>query len=320
MRVAAVTVNWNQPQLTQQCVQSLAAGSSLPAWIIVVDNGSQVNPTALVGEVYAPTIVLRHAQNRGFAAAANAGIEHALGLGADAVLIINNDAVVAPACVAELTAALDRDGRLAGAGAKTLTQEKPPRIHTAYGVLTFHGQLVSQKGWMEPDITQFNELTDVDYISGCAMLLRHTVLEEVGLLDPFFFAYHEDLAWCTRARRAGYRVAYVPSALVYHRMHASTGGGGYLSPITYLSARNSILFVRKSASWVECLKYAVHLPVNLLKEGVFRYWRGELEGFKLRLRGVRDGLLQRPVPLRELGLESLSTPPPDREAATALSS
>jgi len=218
------------------------------------------------------------------------------------VLIVNNDAVVHRDCVAALIAALERDAALAGAGAKTLTQEQPPRIHTAYGILTYHGQLVRQQGWLEPDISQFNDLTQVDYISGCGMLLRRAALERVGLLDAEFFAYHEDLDWCVRARRAGYRVAYVPAAIVYHRMHASTGGGGYLSPITYLSARNAILFVRKNASWMQRLTYAFYLSGNLLKEAVFRGRRRELAGFMLRLRGLRDGLLRRPVPLREIGL------------------
>jgi len=270
--------------------------------------------------VHAETIVVRNPRNLGFAAAANIGIEQAVRLGAEAVLIVNNDAVVAPECIVELVAALERDERLAAVGGKTLTQEQPPRIHTAYGVLTYHGPLVRQEGWMDPDITRYSEFAEVDYISGCAMLLRRSAVERVGLLDPEFFAYHEDLDWCIRARRAGYRVAYVPSAIVHHRMHASTGGG-YLSPITYLSARNAILFVRKNASWTQCLAYAIRLPVNLMKEAMFRYRRGELAGFKLRLRGVRDGLLRRPVPLRDLGLDSASAPQPGKPAqATALSS
>jgi GT2 family glycosyltransferase len=302
MRIAAITVNWNQAQLTQECVKGLAAGSQVPVWILVVDNGSRVDPTAMVRAAFPDTIVMRNDRNLGFAAGVNVGIERALLLGAEAVLIVNNDAVVAPVCVAELAAALETDRTLAGVGAKTLTQEQPPRIHTAYGILTYHGQLVRQQGWLEPDTTQFNTQRPVDYISGCAMLLRRSALERVGLLDAEFFAYHEDLDWCTRARRAGYGVAYVPAAMVYHRMHASTGGGGYLSPITYLSARNSILFVRKNASWSQRLKFAFYLCGNLLKEGTWRYRRGELAGFTLRLRGLRDGLLRRPVPVAALGL------------------
>jgi hypothetical protein len=304
MRIAAVTVNWNQWQLTRQCLDSLLAGSQVPAWTIVVDNGSYGDGSSEL-DGCTQALVLRNHRNCGFAAAANRGIEHALGLGADAVLLVNNDATVASSCVAELRAALARDDVLAGVGAKVLTQEQPPRIHAAYGVLTYHGWLVQQQGWLEPDITRFSEFSTVDYISGCAMLLRGAALQRVGLLDADFFAYHEDLDWCIRARRAGYRVAYVPSAVVYHRMHASTGGGGYQSPINYLSARNSVLFVRKNARWHEQMKFAFYLSGHLLKESIRSYRCGQFDGFRLRLRGLRDGFLRRPVPLRELGLEGV---------------
>lgn len=304
MRVATVVVNWNRASLTRACIQSVYGGNLRPDWCVVVDNGSVTDPRPELEGLGIELHWVLLTENRGFAGGANAGMERALGLGADALFLINNDAVAEPACLAELAKALERDVSLAAVGAKTLTLETPPRIHTAYGVLTYHGPLVQQRGWMEPDVTKFNEFAFVDYISGCAMLVRAEALKTVGLFDADFFAYHEDLEWCTRARFAGYRVAYVPTAVVRHHMHASTNGGGYLSPITYLSARNAILFVRKHASWRLQAKYVVHLAVNLMKDGLLRWRRNELDGFRLRLWGVRDGLLRRPVPLEQLGLAS----------------
>ncbi len=305
MRIDAVVVNWNQAELTRACVQSLLAGSLTPRQVVVVDNGSEEDPRPLLPREPERVRVVQLERNLGFAAGANAGIRSALAQQADGVFLINNDAVAAPNCLAELVRAVEADDRIGVAGAKTLTQETPPRIHTAYGVLTYHGPLVQQRGWMEDDVSLFSEQEDVDYVSGCAMLLRARALREVGWFDEEFFAYHEDLDWCVRARRAGYRVRYVPSAVVYHRMHASTGGG-YLSPITYLSARNAILFVRKNASTGEQLKYALHLTVNLCKDAWLRYRRHELPGFRLRLLGIRDGLLRRPVPVEALGLDRSS--------------
>ncbi|GBD25138.1 N-acetylglucosaminyl-diphospho-decaprenol L-rhamnosyltransferase [bacterium HR30] len=307
MRVAAVVVNWNRADLTRECVESIRGGRLVPTWTVVVDNGSVEDPRHVFADTAGSVCWVFLRENRGFAGGANAGMEFALRHGAEAIFLVNNDAVVDPTCLSELVKALERDGSLAAVGAKTLTQEKPPRIHTAYGVLTYHGPLVQQRGWMEPDVTKFNEFAFVDYVSGCAMLLRREALEEVGLFDPEFFAYHEDLEWCVRARAKGYQVAYVPTAVVRHRMHASTNGGGYLSPITYLSARNAILFVRKHASLRLQTKYAVHLAVNLMKDLLLRWRRKELAGFRLRLQGVRDGLLHRPVPLERLGLASRAT-------------
>ncbi len=307
MRVAAVIVNWNRADLTRKCVDSLQRGHLVPAWIVVVDNGSREDPRQAFADIPGAISWVLLRENRGFAGGANAGIEYALQQGAEAIFLVNNDAVADPNCLFELAEALAADTKLAAVGAKTLTQEDPPRIHTAYGVLTYHGPLVQQRGWMEPDISKFDRFAEVDYVSGCAMLLRRQALDDVGLFDSEFFAYHEDLEWCVRARAAGYRVAYVPTAVVRHRMHASTDGGGYLSPITYLSARNAVLFVRKHASLPLQLKYAVHLAVNLVKDGLFRWRRNELAGFRLRLQGLRDGLLKRPLPLERLGLASRAT-------------
>lgn len=305
MRVVAVTVNWNQAALTARCVRSLMRGSVVPDAIVVVDNGSQEDPAMALAEIDGGLELIRNEENLGFAGGANRGIERALELGADVVFVINNDATAECSCVAALVDALGEQPRLAAVGAKTLTEEQPPRIHTAYGVLTYNGPLVQQRGWMEPDVTLFNDQCDVDYISGCAILLRASVLREVGLFDESFFAYHEDLDWCARVRAQGYRVSYVPRAVVYHRMHASTGGG-YGSAITYLSSRNSILFVRKNATWREWLRFYLHLGPSLVREAAFRLPRGEGRAFLVRLRGVRDGLLRRPVPLARLGLHRLS--------------
>jgi len=301
MRLAAVVVDWNRLDLTLRCLESIESGYRVPEWLVVVDNGSRADPTSALKARFPRAEVLRHSVNAGFAAGANAGMERALQLGAEGVFLVNNDAVVAPGCLGELERALEADAGLAAVGGKVLTEDEPPRIHFAYGVLTFHGEVAQRRGWLDPDPNAYGECRDVDYVSGCAMLLRRTALERVGLFDPEYFAYHEDLDWCTRAWRAGFRIRYVPTAVVRHRMHASTGGG-YGSAITYLSQRNGILFVRKNATgWQRC-KYAVYLGGNLLKEGIFRWRRGEWDGFRLRIRGLRDGLLRRPLPLAELGL------------------
>jgi GT2 family glycosyltransferase len=301
MRVAVVVPMWNQLELTQRCLRSLRQLTPQPQRVIVVDNGSWPDPRAALESVLPAVCVVRLERNCGFAGGCNVGIRRALADAADAVLLLNNDAVVDPGALAHLVRALREDERIAAAGVKTLTDETPPRIHAAYSVLTFHAPLVRVEGWMEPCIDRFEEERDVDSVSGGAMLIRRGALEEIGDFDEEFFAYHEDVDWCMRARRAGWRIRYVPAARVFHRMHASTGGG-YGSPMIYLVARSSVLFVRKHASRTQALKFTAYTAGGLLKDVVYRWRTGELKGFALRLRGLRDGLLRRPVPLEALGL------------------
>lgn len=302
MRVAVIIPMWNQVELTQRCLRSLGALRRPPEQVIVVDNGSSPDPRALLHTARPDVTVVRLECNRGFAGGCNAGIRRALSDGADAVLLLNNDTTVDPGLLGELVRALEEDPHIATAGAKTLSDETPPRLQSAYGVLTFRGSLVRVEGVAEGAVDVFHTECDVDIVFGTAMLLRRTALEAIGLLDEDFFAYHEDVDWCTRARRSGWRIRYVPSAVVYHRMHASTSGG-YSGPVNYLSARNSVLFVRKNATLREQLAFAFYTSGHLVKDAIFRWRRGELGGYRLRLRGLRDGLLRRPVPLAEFGLD-----------------
>lgn len=303
MRIAVVIPMWDQHELTLRCLRALAELPQRPFAVIVVDNASQPDPRAALEAASPGVIVLRQEENLGFAGGCNAGIRRALADGADAVLLLNNDAVVDASLLAELQRGLETDERVAASGGKTLTDEVPPRIHSAYSVLTFHAPLVRVEGWLEPRVEAFGEERDVDSVSGGAILLRRAALEDVGLLDEEFFAYHEDVDWCLRARRRGWRIRYMPRALVFHRMHASTGGG-YASPIIYLTSRNAVLVVRKHARWAQKMKFAAYTLGNLLKEFPYRWRLGQLDGYRLRLRGLCDGILGRPLPLEELGLRA----------------
>jgi hypothetical protein len=301
MRTAVVVPMWNQHQLTLRCLRSLTSLSLAPQWVVVVDNASDPDPRADLEAACAGVVVLRQPQNLGFAGGCNAGIAWAMEHGADAVLLLNNDAWVHTELLRELLRGLAAGERVAAAGGKTLTDEDPPRIHAAYSVLTFHAPLVRVEGWLEPQTQRFAEERDVDSVSGGAMLLRREALADVGALDDRFFAYHEDVDWCTRARRRGWRIRYVPQAIVYHRMHASTGGG-YARPIAYLTSRNAVLFVRKHGRPGERIKFAAYTLGNLLKELPYRWRQGEIASYGWRLRGLWHGLGAHPIPLEQLGL------------------
>jgi len=79
-------------------------------------------------------------------------------------------------------------------------------------------------GIRETDRGQYDREHDIDYATGCAFLVRRAVLEKIGDLDPGYRAYFEDADFCVRARRAGFRIRYIPAAHVWHRISASTGG------------------------------------------------------------------------------------------------
>src|SRR5947209_1303935 len=101
---------------------------------------------------------------------------------------------------------------------------RPSRGWLAWGRVTYRQSLVSLCGAGEPDGPPFARERDVEWVAGCAMWLRAGALRDVGLLDEAFFAYHEEVDWCTRARSAGWRVVYCPAATVTHTGRGTAGG------------------------------------------------------------------------------------------------
>src|SRR5262249_44443047 len=167
---------------------------------------------------------VRTRETLGYAGGANVGLRAALGRGADVVLLLNNDARLRPGATAAAMAVLATDPRIAAVGAKVVTREDAGRLWLAWGRVTYRQSLVALCGANMPDGPEWSAVRAVDWIAGCAMWLRVSALSAVGLLDEAFFAYHEEVDWCASAREAGWRIVYVPTAVVAHTGRGSDGG------------------------------------------------------------------------------------------------
>jgi GT2 family glycosyltransferase len=157
----------------------------------------------------------------------------------------------------------------------------------------------------------------VDSAIGNGYLWRRTALERVGLLDEQFFGYHEDLDWCTRARRMGYRVVYAGTAAIIHKGGSSSDAlQSHSFPRSYFLGRNGILFVRKHANKLQGARFlllclaallarlgrAVGLSVLPVAAKKARQARQSLRMELAFARGLLDGARQRPIPFRRIGL------------------
>jgi len=297
---AAVVVHWQDPEDTLGCVASLADEPGVS--IVVVDNGSH-EPVGDLLARRAPLVeCLRSEENLGYAGGANLGIRHALAQGAEIVLLLNNDARVRPGATAAARAVLDTDPAIAAVGPKVLAREDPRRLWLAWGRVTWRQSLVALCGADALDGPEWNAQRDVEWIAGCAMWLRATALARVGVLDEAFFAYHEEVDWCTRARHAGLRVVYCPRAVVTHTGRGTAGGERSVRIRTYFAARNTILFARKHAGLAQWAKLASFLGVSLPLQLLWHLPRGDAGRVWLKVRGIRDAFTHGALPLEELGL------------------
>jgi len=223
--IAIIVLNWNGRDLTLDCLRSLAAVTTPHVRIILVDNASTDGSADAVREHYGSRVTLiENAQNLGFAAGNNVGIRRALDDGADFILLLNNDTVVAPDFVEHLHKPMLSSPDIGITAPKIYYAEPKNQIWFAGGELSMWRGIARHTGIRETDRGQYDQERDIDYATGCAFLVRRAVLEKIGDLDPGYRAYFEDADFCVRARRAGFRIRYIPAAHVWHRISASTGG------------------------------------------------------------------------------------------------
>lgn len=299
-RVAVAIVHWGAKRDTLRCLRSVAA-SHVPATpVIVIDNGTGAITAGEVRSVTPEAIFVALPENAGFAAAANLAIRRALAADAQYVMLLNNDAVLVRDCIGELLRVATSEPRVAAIGAKVLSFTQRKRLWMAYGVLTYRAALVTLVGRGEDDGPAFSMVREVDCVPGCSMLIARSAVETIGYLDDEFFAYHEDVDWCTRAREHGLRIVFAPEAKVYHRGGASLAKNENV--VHYLLSRNTVLFARKHARLHQWLQLAVTIGGSLARDTVRGWWRGDTALQRMLCRGYVDGLLRRDVPYEEFGL------------------
>lgn len=245
--VVAVVLNWNGTERTLRCVSSLVSSDWPRLTTLVVDNGSREDITAAVRERFPESVVIRNGENLGFAGGMNVGLRRAQELGADFVLLLNNDTVVDRSMVSVLVqAALERPR--AGIVCPLVFASDRPDVILSAGLRCDlrRGYQGAPLGQGERDEGQFAGVPEIDAPSGAAMLVPVRVLDAVGLLDGELFLYGEDVDWAMRMRAAGFGVFVASAARVWHGLSSSSGGGG--SPmIGYYLTRNSLTVCSRHA-------------------------------------------------------------------------
>lgn len=256
-RVSIVVLSYNGRSLTLDCIRSLLATTYHPQRIIVVDNASSDGSVSAIHEAFAQEIahgnidVIVNSANLGFAAGNNIGIERAMRLGTDAVLLLNNDTIVAPDLLERLVETLYSQPQAGIVGPMIYYFDPADRIWFAGTEVLLYRGLSRHRGIRQKDTGQFS-LSECDAVTGCAMFIRAEVIRTIGLLDTRYPLYSEDTDYCMRARQAGYRMYLQPSAKVWHKISAATGGAFSWKKIR-LRTWSHFLFLLRYARWYHWL-------------------------------------------------------------------
>ena len=230
---AAVVVNYNAGAALAGCVDSVLAQEPAPE-LVVVDNASTDGSAEALRRAHPEVRIVRSGGNLGYARAANLGIAATT---APVVAVLNPDTVLRPGAGAAVAARFAPEPDLGAAGPRLHNTDgtvypsarKIPSLTDAVG----HGLLFFV--WRNNPFTRrYREIDadpaqprDVDWVSGAAVWLRRSALDEIGGWDERYFMYVEDVDLCWRLRRAGWRVAYEPAGTVEHLLGVSTAGRPY---------------------------------------------------------------------------------------------
>lgn len=217
--VSVIVLNWNGQRYLERCLGSLSTQTFPEYEIILVDNGSTDGSVDFVRQRFPDVRIVRNASNIGFSAGNNAGIRASEGR---YVATLNNDTDVDSRWLEELVCAMESDPAVGMCASKMLRWHQPGVIDSAGVNVDVLGFAWDRCGGERDDGSNSRPVEVFGVCAGAA-LFRREMLDQVGLFDPDFFIYLEDVDLAWRARSQGWKCLYVPTAVVYH-IHAGTVG------------------------------------------------------------------------------------------------
>jgi GT2 family glycosyltransferase len=258
-KLAIVIVNYNTCDLLRACLSSLRDGAAQCNPIIwVVDNASRDQSAAMVQAEFAHVQLIVNPQNGGFAYANNIAIRRILADPAgvpEYVLVLNPDTETPPGALDALVDYMDRHPAVGAAGPQLILPDGSLDLACRRSFPTPEVSLYRMLGLarlfpQSPRFARYNMTyldrsieTEVDAIVGACMLVRVSVVREVGLLDETYFMYGEDLDWAYRIKQYGWRIMYVADVIVYHHKRASSSQRPFSSIRNFYDAMR--IFYRK---------------------------------------------------------------------------
>lgn len=219
-RVLIIIVVYNGIGYLKECLSSLSS-ATYPKQrfeILVVDNASTDGSAAYVREHWAEIKRLENQTNVGFAAANNIGMQLAIDQGFEYVYLLNQDTAVAPDFLDEAVRVAQADQKIGAVQSKLLLYHDQGKINSIGNEIHYLG-FAFAGGYQQPDAPM--EVTEITYPSGASVLLRVRALKDIGLFNPDFFMYHEDVDLGWRLWLSGYRVVLAPQSVVYHKYEFS---------------------------------------------------------------------------------------------------
>lgn len=246
-RVAVAILNWNGSKLLRQFLPSVIEHSPDYSQIYVIDNASSDDSVQVLQQEFPSVRIIQLDKNYGFAGGYNKGLSQ---IEAEYFILLNSDVEVTPNWMEPMVNLLDKNPTIAGCQPKIRAYHRRDEFEYAGAAGGYldkwcypfcRGRIFYV---FEKDEGQYDDIREIFWASGCALLIRAELYTEVGGLDEAFFAHMEEIDLCWRIKNRGYSFYFHPESLVYH-----VGGGTLImgSPRkTFLNFRNNLMLMTKN--------------------------------------------------------------------------
>ncbi len=297
-KIAIVTVNFNNSKDTVELLDSMKGLNTheLEVLTVVVDNGSTDDSVQNILKAHPEINLVQTEKNLGFTGGYNRGIEYSLAWGAEAVLILNNDTLISDKnLLRSLVQTAELNKNIGVVAPKILFApgyefHKDRYAEKDKGKVIWYGggdfdwsNIYSQHiGMDEVDTGQYDHVKEVNFASGCCLLIKSELFEKVGMFNNDMFAYFEDNDLLFKAKKGGYKLFYNGKTSLFHKVSQTSGIGSKISD--YFITRNRLYFGMKYASkrtkfalWREAMKFLL-IGRDYQRKGVWDYLQGTTGG------------------------------------------
>ena len=249
--VSIVILNYNGKEYLEDSLSSLQKQTYKNTEILLVDNNSTDGSVDFVREKFRDIKIIENKENLGFSGGNNVGIERSSG---SLIALVNPDTILDENWLRILVNVALSDEKIGIVGGKIYFWPDSERIQFSGAKLNISIIYSQELNSSKSNAAGYATVSESDFVSGCSLLVKREVIDEIGPLDPIFFIYFEEVDWCFSAKEKGYKVIYVPTAVVYHKKDFD------ITPFqNYYLNRNLVIFYFKHA------KTRVLIPFLLLK-------------------------------------------------------
>ncbi len=297
MKVSVIIVSFNKLNPVLKAINSVK-NSKLDGEVEVflIDNSTDLKIKAKLEKIVKKLKVnfFANSENVGFAKAVNQGIKEAIKKQADFVFLLNDDAWIDEMCLNHLISVLKKDSYIALAGPTIFYAKEPEKIWSSGGI--FNKFLASIRIPFKNKVIDKNKLKvmeprEVDFLTGCALLIRVECIQKLGLFDESLFFYAEDLEYSLRVKKVGYKLVWVPYAFCWHDIDITQGR---TSPfVMHHLARSNVIVRKKHFSkpyyfYYLFLHFLLFTPFRMFQvlrgsrdlKAIFSWLKGTWEGIK----------------------------------------